>query len=44
MVLAVVKVLKISPQSFLEAIWGGVVLSIIVGGVSILLTPIIAAV
>jgi lipopolysaccharide exporter len=42
MVLAVVKVLKISPQSFLEAIWGGVVLSIIVGGVSILLTPIIA--
>jgi len=42
-VLAVVKILKISPRSFLNAIFGGVVLSLIVAFVSISLTPSIAA-
>lgn len=42
MVLAVVKVLEISLRSFLNAIWGGIVLSIIMAFISILLRPRIA--
>lgn len=43
MVLAVVKILKISPRSFLNAIFGGIVLSLIVAFVSVSLRPSIAA-
>jgi O-antigen/teichoic acid export membrane protein len=43
MVLAVVKILKISPRSFLNAIFGGIVLSLIVAFVSLSLRPSITA-
>jgi O-antigen/teichoic acid export membrane protein len=43
MVLAVVKILKISPRSFLNAIFGGIVLSLVVAFVSVSLTPSIEA-
>ena len=43
MALAVVKILKISPRSFLNAISGGIMLSLIVAFVSVSLRPSIAA-